>query len=134
MTKGMRWFIIAMIALGMACLIMCACCTSAHAEEMVGEVPADFFTWEDLGSYLGAALLVALVTQLTKELPYINKIPTQVWSYVLSVAILIASLAFTGKLTAASACLTLANGVVVSLASNGGYSLITRVKTAEQKE
>lgn len=92
-------------------------------------LPTEFYVWDELGTYAGAAALVALVTQLTKELPYIQRIPTQVWSYILAVVILIASQIFTGTLTGSSAALALANGVLVSLASNGGYSLITRVKT-----
>ena len=113
-----------------AVLMLTVLCAHALAE---GEtLPAEFFTWDMLGSYAGAAALVALVTQLTKELPYVSRIPTQVWSYILAVLVLLASLIFTGKLTAANACLTLANGVLVSLTSNGGYSLITRVKAAAE--
>ena len=104
----------------------------ACAEEIAGDVPVEFFTWDKLGTYAGAAALVALVTQLTKELPYISKIPTQVWSYILAVIVLIASQAFTGSLSGSSAALALANGVLVSLAANGGYSLITRVRSAAE--
>ena len=106
-----------------------------HATALAEEaMPAEFFRWDDLGTYAGAAALVALITQLTKELPYIAKIPTQVWSYILAVLVLIASQVFTGSLSASSAALALANGVLVSLASNGGYSLITRVKGAAEDQ
>lgn len=120
--------IMLVIALALLATVMLGTC---FAEETNAEptLPAEFFTWDNLGTYAGAAALVALVTQLTKELRYINKIPTQVWSYILAVVILIASQIFTGTLTGSSAALALANGVLVSLASNGGYSLITRVKT-----
>lgn len=116
------------IALALFATLMLGMC---FAEEINAgpTLPAEFFTWDNLGTYAGAAALVALITQLTKELRYINKIPTQVWSYILAVVILIASQIFTGTLTGSSAALALANGVLVSLASNGGYSLITRVKT-----
>lgn len=107
-------------------------CVPAYAEAVVGEIPVEFFTWDKLGTYAGAAVLVALVTQLTKELPYVKKIPTQVWSYTLAVIVLIASQVFTGSLSGSSAALALANGVLVSLAANGGYSLITRVKSATE--
>lgn len=110
-------------------LMMVMTWAPVYAEEAM---PAEFFTWDRLGTYAGAAALVALVTQLTKELPYIKKIPTQVWSYILAVLVLIASQVFTGTLSASSAALSLANGVLVSLASNGGYSLITRVKGAAE--
>lgn len=110
-------------------LMMVMTWAPVRAEEAM---PAEFFTWDRLGTYAGAAALVALVTQLTKNLPYISKIPTQVWSYILAVLVLIASQVFTGTLSASSAALSLANGVLVSLASNGGYSLITRVKGAAE--
>ena len=113
-------------------------CVAAYAEEVAltaeEALPAEFFTWDKLGTYAGAAALVALITQLTKELPYIRRVPTQVWSYVLAVIVLIASQVFTGAFTISSAALSLANGVLVSLAANGGYSLITRVKTAAENE
>jgi len=111
-----------------AVLTMVMLCVPACAEEIAGGLPAEFFTWDKLGTYAGAAVLVALITQLTKELPYVKKIPTQVWSYILAVLVLLASQLFTGSLSWASAALSLANGVLVSLAANGGYSLITRVK------
>lgn len=126
MKKIMFVLLIAMMLLGLLY-------APALAEALAGEaLPGEFFTWDKLGTYAGAAALVALVTQLTKELPYISKIPTQVWSYILAVLVLIASQVFTGSLSGSSAALALANGVLVSLASNGGYSLITRVKTATE--
>lgn len=127
MRKFRRIMFIAAIML-FATMLMAA--AYAEAIDMANAVlPTEFYIWDELGTYAGAAALVALITQLTKELRYINKIPTQVWSYILAVVILIASQAFTGTLTGSSAALALANGVLVSLASNGGYSLITRVKT-----
>ena len=127
-TRDAWIFMLVEIVLLLVC-IACCICDVAHAEEAF---PTDFFTWDRLKTYYGAAALVALVTQLTKELPYVKKIPTQVWSYILAVLVLIASQVFTGTLTASSVALSLANGVLVSLASNGGYSLITRVKSAAE--
>lgn len=129
MKKRDAWIFVFAEILVLICSVFYCVSGNALAEETMS---TEFFTWERLGTYAGAAALVALVTQLTKELPYIKKIPTQVWSYILAVLVLIASQVFTGTLSASSAALSLANGVLVSLASNGGYSLITRVKGAAE--
>lgn len=130
--KKVRGIFALMGVIMVAIVLTGALLSGAACAEGVGVpegLPGEFFDWESLGTYAGAAAIVALITQLTKGLPYIDKIPTQVWSYILSVVVLLASLIFTGNMTASNACLTLANGVLVSLASNGGYSLITRVKS-----
>ena len=127
MKKIMFMLLIAMMLLGLLY-------APAMAEELAGDaLPGEFFTWDMLGSYGGAILCVALVTQLTKELPYIKQIPTQLWSYILAVLILLCSQLFTGKFTTSSAVLCLFNGVTISLAANGGYTLITRVAKAKDE-
>lgn len=79
----------------------------------------EYFTWELLGSYTGAILAVALITQFIKNLGFIKKIPTRVTSYVVALIIMILALIFTGNFTWGGAVLTIINAVVVSLASNG---------------
>lgn len=116
------WFIV------LALMLIMSVGAVAHAEEIATDLPNEFLTWDVLGSYAGSVLAVVLITQLTKELPHIAKIPTQIWSYVLAVVILIASHAFNGSLTFSNAALSLVNSVMVSLAANGGYSMITRIK------
>lgn len=79
----------------------------------------EYFTWELLGSYTGAILAVALITQFIKNLGFIKRIPTRVTSYVVALIIMILALIFTGNFTWGGAVLTIINAVVVSLASNG---------------
>lgn len=79
----------------------------------------EYFTWELLGSYTGAILAVALITQFVKNLGFIKRIPTRVTSYVVALVIMILALIFTGNFTWGGAVLTIINAVVVSLASNG---------------
>ena len=49
----------------------------------------EFFEWSYLGTYAGAMLATAVLTQLTKELKGISRIPTQLWSYVLALVTLL---------------------------------------------
>lgn len=86
-----------------------------------------FFDWGMLGSMSGAVLAVAVLTQVTKSIPVIVKIPTQIWSYVLAAVILVLSLIFgEAEVTASGVVLALLNAAVVSLAANGGYEAMTR--------
>ncbi len=92
-----------------------------------------FFTWDTLGTMAGAVFAVALLTQITKNIPGIKAIPTQIWSYVLSVAVLIVSSAVLGTLTWAAAGLAVINAAMVSLAANGGYAALERIKSNADK-
>lgn len=94
----------------------------------------EFFDWSILGTLAGAVAAVAVITEITKNLPWINKIPTQIWSYILALAVLICAHGFTAGLTASSAVLALVNAAMVSLAANGGYEAISRLEGIAKKE
>ena len=70
---------------------------------------------------------MVLLTELTKSLPGIRRIPTQLFSWLLACGVLILAAWFTGTLSAQSAALTVLNGAMVSLAANGGYAALKRV-------
>ena len=89
----------------------------------------EFFDWSILGTFAGAMFAVTILTQLTKSIPGISKIPTQIWSYILALGVLIGAEAFGGNLNASSACVALVNAALVSLASNGGYAAIERLRS-----
>lgn len=93
----------------------------------------EFFTWDILGTMAGAMFAVALLTEITKSIPGIKKIPTQIWSYILSVAVLIVSHAALGTLTLQAAGLALINAAMVSLAANGGYAALERIRDKADK-
>ena len=88
----------------------------------------EFFDWSLLGSYAGAALAVAVLTQITKGIPGIVRIPTQLWSYVLALVTLLLALIFGPGFSASGAVLALFNAALVSLAANGGYAAVERVQ------
>ena len=87
----------------------------------------EFFSWNTLGEYTGAALAVGILTQVTKEIPGVKSIPTQLWSYVLALVTLLLAEVFTSGISAQGVVLTLFNAAVVSLAANGGFSAVQRI-------
>ena len=93
----------------------------------------EFFDWNGLGSYAGAAAAVGVLTQLTKDVPGIRRIPTQLWSYLLALITLLMALIFSDGFTAKGAALSLFNAALVSLAANGGFAAVNRVKESAQK-
>lgn len=88
----------------------------------------EFFDWSMLGTQAGAVLAVAVLTQITKGIPGIVKLPTQLWSYLLALATLLLALAFGPGFSASGAVLALFNAALVSLAANGGYAAVERLK------
>ena len=88
----------------------------------------EFFNWTMLGSYAGAAAAVGVLTQISKNIPGIRCIPTQLWSYMLALATLLLAMSFDGGFTAEGAVLAAFIAAVVSLAANGGYAAAERLK------
>ena len=93
----------------------------------------EFVSWEILGTYAGAMAMVGVITQLTKNSKLISKIPTQLWSYILSVVIMLCASLFLEQLTLSNAVLTIFNAALVSLGANGGYEGLVRVFSKEQE-
>lgn len=88
----------------------------------------EFFDWNILGSFAGAALAVAVLTQLTKEIPFVSRIPTQLWSYLLALVTLVLAQVFGAGFRADGLALALFNAALVSLSANGGYAAVNRLK------
>ena len=79
-------------------------------------------------------MAVGALTQLTKELPGIARIPTQLWSYILALCTLLAALTFGPGFTAEGAVLAVFNAALVSLGANGGYSALERMGAGAKQE
>lgn len=90
----------------------------------------EFFDWNMLNTYAGATMAVAYIVELTKELPVISRIPTQVWSYLVALATLLLAQVFIHGFAAEEASLAVFNAVLVSLAANGGYEAVQRAKSS----
>ena len=97
----------------------------------------EFFDWNMLGSYAGAVMAVGILTQVTKGIKFVEYIPTQLWSYILSLIVLVLAQVFGAGISVQGAVLAVFNAAVVSLAANGGYEAINRAsygKIVEQIE
>lgn len=94
----------------------------------------EFVEWSVLATCAGALAMVLLITQLTKDLIWVKKIPTQIWSYVIALAILYPAYYFTGQLTLSNGALILFNGMIIALAANGGFEAINRVISSVSKK
>ena len=92
----------------------------------------EFFDWTALRTYAGSVAAVGILTQITKNIPGIVKIPTQVWSYILSLIIMLLATYFGGELTLSSGVLAVVNAAIVSLAANGGFEAISKVASTEE--
>lgn len=86
----------------------------------------EFVSWSILGTYAGALMMVAVITQFTKGFKIIKKIPTQLWSYLIALIILYPAYYFTGQLNLSNAVLIIFNAMIVALAANGGFAALKR--------
>ena len=89
----------------------------------------EFVTWAGLATYSGALAMVMLIVQFTKGIIIFDRLPTQLWSYIVSLVVLYAANFFTGQLTSDNAVLIIFNAAIVALAAHGGYSAIKKVAT-----
>ena len=81
-----------------------------------------FLTWGDLATYGGAVMAVLIITEFTKDLPGIRRIPTRLWAYLVSLVLLVLAAVFTAdKVRAEDVLLCLINGVLVAMAAVGSY-------------
>ncbi|MGN1095048.1 MAG: hypothetical protein ACI4QR_01530 [Eubacteriales bacterium] len=86
----------------------------------------EFLDWSFMATYSGSLVMVLVITQITKNLGFVKKIPTQLWSYVIAIAVLICAYLFTGKLTLSNIVLILFNGMLVALSANGGFEALSK--------
>jgi O-antigen ligase len=91
----------------------------------------EFVNWSTLGTYGGALMMVMILTQFTKDLKFIKKIPTQIWSCVLAFVVIFCALAFTGGLTLSAFAQTFFNAVIVSVAANGGFGAFKKMASGK---
>ncbi len=87
----------------------------------------EFFTWQTLATFAGAATATGIITQFVKG--WFSKIPTQIVSYVIALVILFAATAATAGFVAewtVWAILPL-NAILVSMSANGAFSAVQRV-------
>ena len=84
-----------------------------------------FFTWGDLVTYGGAVMAVLIITEFTKDLPGIRRIPTRVWAYLVALVLLIPAAVFTSDaIHAKDILLCFVNGILVAMAAVGSFHAV----------
>ena len=78
-----------------------------------------FLTWDVLLTFSGLVGAVYMVVEFTKEIKYINKIPTKYWSYLIDLFLLVTTNLVIGTFNYKDIVLYLLNAIVISLSSNG---------------
>ncbi len=79
----------------------------------------EFFSWDSLKTYATFVSIVFMVVEFTKELKYINKIPTKYWSFFISFILLIITNIVQGSFRVVDIIIYLLTSVSISLGSNG---------------
>lgn len=87
----------------------------------------EFVNWTTLATYAGALAMVVVITQVTKEWKGIRKLPTQLWTYIVSLIVLYPAAYFTGTLDRSNAVLILFNSMILTLSANGGFDALVKM-------
>ncbi len=81
-------------------------------------------TWEYLATIAGAAAFTLMVVQFTKApLDKVWKIPTRLYAYIITLAVMMLATAFTASITLENALLVVCNALVAALAAYGAYEV-----------
>jgi len=73
-----------------------------------------------------------VLTQISKEIPGVRRMPTRLWSYLLALVTLMLNQLFTHGFSLQGACLAAFNAAIVSLAANGGYDALHSAEPAQE--
>lgn len=92
----------------------------------------DFLTWEVLLTFTGLVTATHMVTEFTKELPLIKKMPTKYWSYLIALTLLISVNIVCGSFKYEDILLYLVNSIPVSLSANGLKDFNNNLKKKEE--
>ena len=67
-------------------------------------------------------MAVLIITEFTKDLPGIRKIPTRIWAYMVALVLLVPAAVFTADtIRAEDVLLCLVNAVLVAMAAVGSF-------------
>ena len=79
----------------------------------------NFLTWDVLTTYTSFVTVIYMLVEFTKELKYINKIPTKYWSFFIAFVLLIITNIVMGTFKFVDIILYMLTAVSISLGSNG---------------
>lgn len=90
----------------------------------------EFFTWAMLATYAGAVLATTIITQFIKGFSFLQNIKTQLISYLIALIVMLLATLFTAPVyDVATFAIIPFNAILVSVAANGTFNLVTNNKT-----
>lgn len=92
------------------------------------------YTWTTLGTVSGLVSITVFITQKIKKYKIVQKIGTQVASYIIALITMECVNIFTGQATLSNIVLCVFNAFLISLAANGLYDTVNKNKTATDGE
>ena len=78
-----------------------------------------FITWDILTTYATFVTIVFMVVEFTKDLKFIEKIPTKYWSFIVAFILLTVVNAVTGNFKTVDIILYALSGISISIGANG---------------
>lgn len=78
-----------------------------------------FITWDILTTYATFVTIVFMVVEFTKDLKFIEKIPTKYWSFIVAFILLTVVNAVTCNFKTVDIILYALSGISISLGANG---------------
>ena len=79
----------------------------------------DFLTWDALSNYTTFVSIVFMIVEFTKELKGIKKVPTRMWSFIVSIVLLVLLNIVQGSFRLFDLFLYILTAMTISLGSNG---------------
>lgn len=93
----------------------------------------EFFTWAFLITYPGSILATTIITQFVKDLGILAKMKTQLLSYLIAIVVLVLATLFTATVYDVPTFVIIPfNAIIVSLAANGTFNLVTNNKKIDK--
>lgn len=90
----------------------------------------DFLSVDYVASYLGSIVVIMLVTQFVKELPWIVKLPTRYLVFLIALGHLLVFVR--PAYTVEAIALTLINALLLTLTATGGYDFAIKKTTVTE--
>lgn len=87
----------------------------------------EFLTWDVIGTFVGFTAAVALLTEFSKVFKFLERIPTQIVSFVIAIIIMVVFKLASGDFKTVDIVLYIINSVGASLTSNGAYDVVKRI-------
>ncbi|MDD4279438.1 MAG: hypothetical protein PHX74_06850 [Candidatus Sumerlaeales bacterium] len=87
----------------------------------------EFVSWGLIGTFAGLVAVTGILTEFAKNVAVINKIPTQIVSFVVSLVLVLLYKVSNGTFVLLDLALDIVNAIIASFAANGGYDLIARI-------